>query len=194
MRNNPQANEIYKHFKGNLYRIITLARHSETEEMMVVYQALYGTYPVYVRDLSMFMSEVDHVKYPEVTQKYRFELVLPEAFRPESPKQHPQKASQPETPPQAPAAALPETSQEPVPEAAQEPALDPLLMEFLDADTYREKLNLLAALQPRITDSMINTMAVALDVDINEGSVEERCAALKTCLLTMEKYECSRLR
>ena len=168
MRNNPQANEIYKHFKGNLYRIITLARHSETEEMMVVYQALYGTYPVYVRDLSMFMSEVDHVKYPEVSQKYRFELVLPEA------------------------------AQEPVPEAAQEvsqePALDPLLMEFLDADTYREKLNLLAALQPRITDSMINTMAVALDVEINEGSVEERCAALKTCLLTMEKYECSRLR
>ena len=190
MRNNPQANEIYKHFKGNLYRIITLARHSETEEMMVVYQALYGTYPVYVRDLSMFMSEVDHVKYPEVTQKYRFELVLPEAFRPETPEQHPQKDSQPETPPQTSAVSQPEATQE----VSQEPALDPLLMEFLDADTYREKLNLLAALQPRITDSMINTMAVALDVEINEGSVEERCAALKTCLLTMEKYECSRLR
>lgn len=173
MRKNPQPNEIYKHFKGNLYRIITLATHSETREAMVVYQALYGDYQAYVRELSMFMSETDKKKYPEVQQQYRFELIpqIPEAV----------------------CVAVPDASVS-APAKADEPALDPGLVEFMDAETYREKLNLLSALHPRITDEMINTMAIVLDVEINEGDTEERYLALKNCLLTMEKYEGSRLR
>lgn len=72
--------------------------------------------------------------------------------------------------------------------------IDPLVMEFLDADSYEERLNILAALHCRITDEMINTMSVAIDVEINEGDIEERYEALKTCLVTLEKYECNRLR
>lgn len=65
---------IYKHFKGDLYLVEDIAIDSETDRSMVVYRALYGETPLYVRDLEMFMSEVDTVKYPKVKQRYRFEL------------------------------------------------------------------------------------------------------------------------
>lgn len=76
---------------------------------------------------------------------------------------------------------------------AEELGIDPLVLEFLDADTIGAKLNILAALHHRITDDMINTMAVAIDVEVNDGPIEERYEALKTCLVTRERYECSRM-
>ena len=72
--------------------------------------------------------------------------------------------------------------------------IDPLVLEYLDADSYGERLNILTALQHRITDEMINTMAIAIDHEIEEGDTQERYEELKNCLLTLERFECNRLR
>lgn len=78
-RSLPAAGEFYRHFKGKMYQIIGRACHSETEEEMVVYQALYGEYRWYVRPVSEFMSTVDKKKYPDSSAVYRFERVIPGA-------------------------------------------------------------------------------------------------------------------
>ena len=68
----PQASKDY------LYRILQFARHSETDELYVVYEALYGEGDVYIRPYDMFISEVDRVKYPDVRQRWRFEKASPD--------------------------------------------------------------------------------------------------------------------
>lgn len=67
-------NGIYKHFKGDYYLVEGIALDSETKEEMVVYRRLYGDCGLWVRPKKMFLSEVDYEKYPNVKQKYRFEL------------------------------------------------------------------------------------------------------------------------
>lgn len=193
MRPNPKPQEMYRHFKGNIYQIRCLAKHSETGEMMVVYQAMYDTFQIYVRPLAMFMEEVDVEKYPDARQQYRFELLQDsELVSGSRAAEEPVSGSQAVEEPVKESDAGPEGTEGA--EEMQQLNIDPLVMEFLEADTYEQRLNILAALRSRITDEMINTMAMAVDLEIKEGDVEERYEELKSCLLTFEKYECNRLR
>ena len=203
MRPNPRPQEMYRHFKGNIYQIRCLAKHSETGEMMVVYQAMYDTFQIYVRPLAMFMEEVDVEKYPDARQQYRFELLQDSELVFGS-----QAAEETISRLQAVEETISglQAVEEPVKESnegsggtenaeeMQQLNIDPLVMEFLEADTYEQRLNILAALRSRITDEMINTMSMAVDLEIKEGDVEERYEELRNCLLTFEKYECNRLR
>ena len=75
-RNIPVAGEFYRHFKGNIYQIKSIATDSETGKKIVVYQAMYPPFGMWVRSLDMFMSETDHQKYPECNQQFRFEKVV----------------------------------------------------------------------------------------------------------------------
>lgn len=211
----PKPHEIYKHFKGNLYQVVTIAEHSETGEQLVIYQALYGDFKTYARPLVMFTGEVDRQRYPEVTQRFRFELQGTDADRQireteAAGVEHPVSTQTTVTASQPAAQATPivaqniaaqatataaQTTIAPVsPAEDEEPALDPLVLEFLDADSYEEKLNILAGLHHRITNEMITTMSISCDIEVNDGEPEERYEELKNCLLTMEKFECNRLR
>lgn len=211
----PKPQEIYKHFKGNLYQITAIAEHTETGEVLVVYQALYGDFRTYARPLDMFVSRVDREKYPDAEQEFRFELQGPEADRQkrqcrqeqESPAMEGDdlnKGTQERGNVESAEAAALETAGQRCRETAEsvsaegedeeELTLDPLVLEFLDADSYEQQLNILAGLHHRITDDMITTMAIACDIEIDDGDIEERYESLKSCLLTLERYECNRLR
>ena len=207
MRENPKPQEIFRHFKGKTYKIVTLATDSETGEDMVVYQAQYGDFKTYVRDLDMFMSEVDLNKYPNATQKYRFERVSAEGdetIDTQIPKVSP--VSAPDDSISAvrsgkgytrPADVEPRKStimDKTVDEEAKELNLDPLVIEFMDADLAVEKNEILSRLRPTITNDMIDIMAMSLGVVIEAGDVYDRFNDLRTCLNTIEKFESTRLR
>ncbi len=67
--------KTYRHFKGKRYQVLCIATHTETEEPLVIYQALYGERRMFARPYAMFAGEVDREKYPDVQQKYRFQMI-----------------------------------------------------------------------------------------------------------------------
>ena len=137
----------------------------------------------------MFLSETDHTKYPDAAQKYRFEKV-----------EKKEDAGVTETEESASTSVV---SDKVLTELAKEEmdeenkayaALDPSVLAFLESHSYEDRLNILGSMHDRITDDMINTMAVAIDVEIEPGDLEQRYMELKNCLLMKEKFERVRLR
>lgn len=181
--------QFYRHFKNRLYQILAVAEHSETGEKMVVYQALYGTYRVYVRPYDMFVSEVDHEKYPDVKQKYRFELVemneVGDTAKEEEPAVRPERNYAQQTEQQTQAVPIPEVGTEEV---------NPILLEFLDADTLEEKMHLMAYHRNQMDENLLNNIAISLDLVVEKKTIQEKYDEILNCLSMMEKFECNRFR
>lgn len=172
----PQTGETYRHFKNKMYQIVGVATHSETREPLVIYQALYGDYGIYARPLDMFVSEVDHVKYPEVKQKYRFTKVRCEkdgtvVYLEES--QSSESHSEEVT----------------VSETYVEEGIDPKFMAFLDAQELEEKYKILQTMQETVTNQQIDSMAVSLDLVIEDGPITKRYDELKNAIRMRQRYE-----
>ncbi|MGC6177531.1 DUF1653 domain-containing protein [Lacrimispora sp. 38-1] len=165
MERTPRPGEFYKHFKDKMYQVIAVAIHSETREKMVVYQALYGTFDVYVRPLSMFTSEVDHEKYPDVLQKYRFERVdLKETV----------------------------VQDQPVSELKDGPNKN--LLAFLDAETYHEKLEVLRTCKDKFTAEELLAICEIMEIGRADSEPEEKYYAVERYLELQIKYDGTRLR
>lgn len=169
----PKAGEFYRHFKNRLYQVMGVAFDSETEEKMVVYQALYGDFRLWVRPLSEFMSEVDHVRYPGVTQQYRFVRVVPKP------------------------------SKEPGPEEETVPTItggqesgsgNPVLDDFLDAKDREEKKGILTKYADRFTQKDMDSIYTVFGITGFGGSVKQQTEGLVRYLDMQEQYEGDHLR
>ena len=192
-RNIPVAGEFYRHFKGNLYQIIGVAKHSETMEQMVVYQALYGDYCLYTRPLEMFLSKVDKDKYLEVSQEYRFEKCIPGDFGENvattiKTTQRVQEAPLVEEPKQLEASGEAE-------ESNNEETVRPEILRFLDAEDATAKLKVLRELRMDLDESLMTTIELSLDLlPDDKDSMERRYDFVERTLEQRIRFEGSRLR
>ena len=184
---------FYRHFKNKLYQVKGIAYHSETKEKMVVYQALYGDYSLYVRPFDMFMSEVDHVKYPDIKQIYRFEQVFLDGSQSQenlgcdldsvSQQDYLENRTDEE-----------DSRRDQKRDDILEEQVDSRLIRFLDTDTYQEKLKYLETIKDNLDDKIIDAMAASLDTEVPQGKIYDRFVSLKKVISAHAKYECTRLR
>jgi hypothetical protein len=187
---------FYRHFKDKLYQVKGTAIHSETKEKMVIYQGLYGSYEMYVRPYDMFLSEVDHIKYPDVVQKYRFELIdiktgksLEADYEENNQNMESEKSEELEK-----LEELEELEESKESEESEESEEDSKLIRFLDAYDYKEKLDILTSMRGELNDGLIDIMAESIEVAVPEGDITDRYNSLRKCLMAHTKYEGLRLR
>ena len=177
----PQPGTFYRHFKNKLYQVIAVATHSETGEKMVVYQALYGDYQVYVRPLEMFISPVDREKYPDVEQEYRFEQVFPGQMN-----ELGKNGNKPAT------GNLAEYDQTQQPE---EQMSHEWLERFLDADRPEDQLAVLKQMEDHVTQKELDCIFLSLDLQPETGKTKtEQVMDLRRHIQLLRRYDGSRLR
>ena len=218
-RKRPTPGSFYRHFKGQLYQVKGIARHSETQEEMVIYQAMYPPFSMWVRPLDLFVSPVDTNKYPEVKQKYRFEEVRFAAAEQKTARQKiagregaDQKNAEQKIASEASQSITEETPCSLSDQELYQALVDGLVekkllgrlpeqeiarrgfLAFLDAVSYREKRLILTSLKPYLNDVYLNNIAVALDMVLEQGTKEDHYEAILYWLETHARYEGGRLR
>lgn len=174
----PKAFEIYRHFKGNLYQIITLAEDSETGDKLVIYQGLYAPYKVYARPLAMFLEKLDRNKYPMATQEYRFERVA-------------DVSKEETTEVKMEAQAVPAKETVPCKYTSEKNAdINPYLLEFLEAENPEQKLEVLSRIKACLTPQILTSMELSQGMEPQETlSDEQRYRNIKNDIITKQKYE-----
>lgn len=179
----PAPGEFYRHFKNKMYQIVAVASHSETGEAMVVYQALYGDFKIWVRPLSMFMEEVDREKYPDADQRYRFERVMEPGRRPgEGPGIQAGEENGPEPPGEGP---------------EEEKPMNPHLLEFFDAmdvRDYDKMLEALARLSQKAGQKEVDDICMVLDIRPQGDSAAEQISGIRQHVRMLKKFDGERLR
>lgn len=188
----PKQGEFYRHFKNRMYQVLQIATHTETGEILVIYQALYGDYGVYARPLEQFAGPVDHEKYPAASQEYRFEKVVFAAEAPEK-AQVPERAEAPEK------AEAPERAQAGKASGGDEGErpLSPFVLEFLDTQTYEEKLLVLDRMKGKVEQRDLDSLYLALDLTPGceaDETQERQLEGLKQYVRMRRHYDASRLR
>lgn len=173
---------LCRHFKGNLYQIITVAKHSETLEDMVVYQALYGNYEVYVRPLSMFFETIDMEKYPNAQQRYRF---VPLEKTKETVEVKRDKCME---------RVIPQEAYGGEKEDDENTKLEILFFSFLDATSYKEKLDLFHRMKNHVNERVLNNIAATMDLPLEGENIEKQYEWIERNLEQHCKFECNRFR
>ena len=194
----PAAGDFYRHFKGGVYQVLTLASLESDGTALVIYQALYGKCSVYARPLSEFVSLIDKKKYPGVEATYRFEKIrrdeLPGALerlaagnagvKPAAASLNNEEESERKE----------QTDSKPAWKSAPIPSADSDLMRFLDAETTDEKYEVLSEIESRITEKVMNSIEVSMDIVGVEGSLSDRIDYVKKQLRTQSRFDTTRLR
>jgi len=237
-RPNPKTGEIYKHFKGNLYQVVTIAVHTETSDKLVVYKSIENPEKVFARPIDMFMSEVDRFRYPFVKAKYRFTLMVEAQDEPEELEAELEEDVDSEgvdsegvdsedvdsegvdsedvdskdvdsvedttesvEKPVGNAIELVDNDNQPLEDDDTakykkdgELVLDPIIEAILDEKEFTKKIENFELLRGKCTDEMLTTLAISLDIQLSEGTVEEKYADILKTLRMHEKYESARFR
>lgn len=200
-RQTPVAGQIYKHFKGNLYKVLAVAVHTESEEKLVVYQSVDNPDRVFARPLEMFMSDIDRFRYPLIRAKYRFTLVSEpeEETNGEETKEEETKEETPNEDTKGEDVKDEETEEQSDDDSAVykdngELVIDPYVEGVLDEKEFSKKIEFFEMLRGKCTEDMLTTIAISLDIQLQEGSIEDKYSQILRTLKMHEKYETSRLR
>lgn len=166
----PVPGEFYRRDPDQLYQIITVAQDMDDGECKVVYQALSGEFPVYVEPLERFGRETNRVRPKKCRDVSSREETI------ES-KRIQDGIAQPE---------------EIDPDGLEEGTVNPRLLEFLDASTNQEKLDILQKIRREIDDKLMDDLAMSMDLTLSGKDVQQKYKELQNCLLTYIKYESAR--
>ena len=210
-RNIPVAGEFYRHFKGNIYQIKSIATDSETGKKIVVYQAMYPPFGMWVRSLDMFMSETDHQKYPECNQQFRFEKVV---FDSQGNVHGAENEKRPEN------AVIENVSEKIIGDSVEDISDEELkkiiingqlekipegqisedeisqrgFMMILDAESYHEKYQLFEGLEKYLDERLLSNIAVSFDIVLEDGTEKEHYDTILANLQTWDRFEDRRMR